>query len=120
MPTTTDLSWVQVLSRGQAKKVTNAQPHRANGDKFKLISEVLYEHEDLKAEEVLTRKAAAILQNALTPGSVLFTFPNKTFDHRTEAYHLIKEQVSPLVQFRPLSLYNQKSNRDLLLDGDHI
>lgn len=119
MPTTTDLSWVQVLSRGQAKKVTDAQPHRANGDKFKLIPEVLYEHEDLKAE-VLTRKAAAILQNALTPGSVLFTFPNKTFDHRTEAYHLIKEQVFPLVQFRPLSLYNQEGIRDLLLDRDHI
>ncbi|KAK4510019.1 uncharacterized protein ATC70_006188 [Mucor velutinosus] len=80
MATTTDLSWFQVLSRGHSKKVINAQPQRAKDDKFKLVPEGLYEHDDLKAE-VLTRKAAVILQQALTPGSVLFAFPNKTFDH---------------------------------------
>jgi hypothetical protein len=99
-----------------SKKVINAQPQRAKDDHFKLVPEVLYEHADLKAE-VLTRTATSILQQALTPGSVLFTFPNKTFAHRTAAYRLIKEQISPLVQFRPLSLYNQKANGDLLLEA---
>ncbi|KAK4519254.1 uncharacterized protein ATC70_009486 [Mucor velutinosus] len=116
MTTTSDLSWVKVLSRGLSKKVTNAQPQRAKDDQFKLIPEVLYEHKDLKAE-VLTRKATAILQQDLTPGSVLFTFPSKTFEHRTAAYRLIKEQISPLAQFRPLSLYHQKANGDLLLEA---
>ncbi|KAL9539061.1 hypothetical protein MBANPS3_010494, partial [Mucor bainieri] len=116
MATTPDPSWVQVLSGGHSKKVTNAQPTRATDDKFRLIPEVIYEHDDLRVE-VLTRKAAAILQQALTHGSVLFTFPNKTFDHRTEAYRLIKTQISPLVQFRPLSLYHQKSSSDLLLEA---
>ncbi|KAK4520191.1 uncharacterized protein ATC70_008438 [Mucor velutinosus] len=100
MATTTDLSWIQVLSRGQSKKVINAQPQRAKDDQFQLVPEVLYEHDDLKAE-VLTRKAAAILQQALTPGSVLFTFPSKTFAHRTEAYRLIKEQIFPWFSLGP-------------------
>ncbi|KAL7310776.1 hypothetical protein PS15m_010229 [Mucor circinelloides] len=116
MSAATDLSWVKVLSRGLSKKVINAQPQRAKDDAYKLIPEVLYEHEDLKAE-VLTRKATAILQQALTPGSVLFTFPNKTFDHRTAAYRVIQEQISVNVQFRPLSLYHQKLNGDLLVEA---
>ncbi|GAN05021.1 hypothetical protein MAM1_0080d04489 [Mucor ambiguus] len=104
------------LSRGMSKKVIHAQPQRAKDDHFKLVPEVLYEHADLKAE-VFTCKATSILPQALTPGSVLFTFPNKTFDHRTAAYRLIKEQISPLVQFCPLSLYNQKANGDLLSEA---
>ncbi|KAL7326113.1 hypothetical protein PS15p_208501 [Mucor circinelloides] len=118
MSATTDLSWVKVLSRGLSKKAINAQaqPQRARDDAFKLIPEVLYEHEDLKAE-VLTRKANATLQQALTPGSVLFTFPNKTFDHRTAAYRVIQEQILANVQFRPLSLYHQKPNSDLLVEA---
>ncbi|GAN11771.1 hypothetical protein MAM1_0922d11363 [Mucor ambiguus] len=91
MATTTDLSWVQVLTKGQSKKVINAQPQRAKDDQFRMIPEVLYEHDDLKAE-VLTRKATTILQQALTPGSVLSKFP-------------------------PLSLYHQKANGDLLLEA---
>ncbi|KAL9536796.1 hypothetical protein MBANPS3_012360 [Mucor bainieri] len=116
MSTSPDLSWVQVLSRGQSKKVINTQPRRVPDDRFKMVPKVLYEHEDLKAE-VLTRKATAILQQALTAGSVLFTFPNKTFDHRTTAYRMIKEQLSADVQFRPLSLYHQKPNGDLLVEA---
>ncbi|KAK4518753.1 ubiquinol-cytochrome c reductase core subunit 1 [Mucor velutinosus] len=116
MATTTDLSWVTVLSRGLSKKVINAPQQRAKDDHFKLIPEVMFEHEDLKAE-VLTRKATAILQQALTPGSVLFTFPNKLFVHRTTAYRLIQEQIAASVQFRPLSLYHQKSTGDLLVEA---
>ncbi|KAL7329742.1 hypothetical protein PS15p_204788 [Mucor circinelloides] len=112
----TALSWAKVLTRSLSKKVINTQPQRVKDDAFKLISEVLYEHEGLKAKD-LTCKDTAVLQQALTPGSVLFTFSNKTFDHLTAAYRVIQEQISANVQFRPLSLYHQKPNGHLLAEA---
>ncbi|EPB86519.1 hypothetical protein HMPREF1544_06686 [Mucor circinelloides 1006PhL] len=101
MSDVTDLSWVEVLSRGLSRKAINAQSQRAK---------------DLTAKG-LTRKATAILQQALTPGPVLSTFPNKTFGHRTVAYRVIQEQFSVNVQFRPLSLYHQKPNGGFLAEA---
>lgn len=67
--------------------------------------------------KTLTRKVTAILQQALIPGPVLFTFPNKTFGHRTVVYRVIQEQFSVNVQFRPLSLYHQKPNGGFLAEA---
>ncbi|CDH54864.1 predicted protein [Lichtheimia corymbifera JMRC:FSU:9682] len=46
------------------------------------------------------RKAAAIVRQALTPDSVLFTVPTSAFAHRSDVYKAIETQIGPLEDVR--------------------
>jgi hypothetical protein len=63
------------------------------------------------------RKATAIVQQALSSGSVLFSFPRRLFGDRVDAYKVIQEQVGANVQFRPISTWRENAGGDLLVDA---
>lgn len=114
---TNNSAWSVVAARGANLKVISTPRPAANVDaKYKLVPTVIYEDEDIK-DEIITRKATDIVQQALTPGSVLFSFPSALFQHRTEAYDTIQKEVSNAVQFRTLSLYRQKPGGDMLIEA---
>jgi hypothetical protein len=99
------------------KVITPQRPVTNIDSKYKLVPNVVNEDEDIK-DEIITRKATDIVQQALTPGSVLFSFPSALFGHRTEAYGIIEEQISTAVQFRTLSLYRQRPGGDLNIEAN--
>ncbi|KAJ2239598.1 hypothetical protein GGI13_007964, partial [Coemansia sp. RSA 455] len=59
----------------------------------------------------------AIVQQALTSGSVLFSFRRGIFGDRVDAYKVIQAQVSPMVEFRPLSMYDDRNDGSLLIEA---
>jgi hypothetical protein len=94
-------------------------PARRNVDvstAISLVGETLYEDEGLKSE-ILLRKATAIVQQALSSGSVLFSFPGKLFGDRTDAYKSIQDQIAAEVEFRPISTWRQNAGGDLLVEA---
>ncbi|CEP16774.1 hypothetical protein [Parasitella parasitica] len=72
-------------------------------------------HENLQAQS-LANKAMAIIQQSLTTDSVLFSFPKGLFSDRILAYKQIQQQISSNVEFRPLSLYDDRADGSLLLE----
>lgn len=117
------LSWTTVVSRGVSKRVItprfqNKQKNGNDGD-IKLISKVIYEDADLK-DQLVARKATALVQQALTPGSVLFSFPASLFKHRTDAYDEIVKQCGATVDdggLRCISQYGQRTTGDLMVEA---
>lgn len=114
MTNSDSMNWSQVAAKGAGLKVlTRARNLDAQST---LSSETLYEHPDYQDQQ-LARKAAAIVRQALTPNSVLFSFPPTTFTHRTEAYDAIAKDIGPLAAVRPLSLYSTHARGDLLIEA---
>jgi hypothetical protein len=117
MVTSNDLPWTTVVARGSSAKVISPKlPESSKNSEFKMISTVMYEHEDLHAQ-MLARKATAIVKQALTSDSVLFSFPSLLFPHRTVAYAEIEKQCGPIDGVRPINLYGQRgASGDLLVE----
>jgi hypothetical protein len=111
------VSWTTIVARGASKKVL-VTPARRNVDSssIPLVGEVIFEDDDLKSE-ILVRKATAIVQQALSSGSVLFSFPGRLFGDRVDAYKVIQEQVGANVQFRPISTWRENAGGDLLVEA---
>jgi hypothetical protein len=119
MSTNTTLTWAQRASDGAKLKFyqpTKRRSAEAAASSYPLVGSVLYEDDDLKGQ-ILASKAMAIVQQALTSGSVLFSFGKGLFGDRVDAYKAIQEQVSPLVEFRPLSVYDDKNDGSLLIEA---
>ncbi|KAG2194349.1 hypothetical protein INT47_011516 [Mucor saturninus] len=116
MSTQDQLSWSTVASRGASKKVLRPLPVSTETDsKFKLKSNILFEHPQLDYQ-IMVRQAASIVKQALTPGSVLFSFPASLFKHRTEAYELIEAQCGAVQGFRPISNYGTRSAGEIMVE----
>lgn len=115
MTNVNDVPWSTVASRGNAKKCL-VSPSRVKADTHEpaLVASILFENENLK-NELLVRKATAIIQQALTSDSVLFGFPSKLFGDRVEAYQLIEKQISVNVDFLPLSCLTTSTSGELLI-----
>ncbi|CEP09607.1 hypothetical protein [Parasitella parasitica] len=84
-----------------------------------LLPTVLYEQDDLQGQ-IFADKATDIIQQSLSSDSALFSFPKSLFGVHTDAYRLIQEQISPDVEFRPLSLYDERSDGSLLVEARFI
>ncbi|KAI7875966.1 uncharacterized protein EV154DRAFT_577359 [Mucor mucedo] len=110
------LSWTTVVARGASNKIVRPMYRSKVQDlESKLSGTVIYQHADLEIQ-ILARKAAAIVRQALTPGSVLFSFPARLFKVRAEAYTAIEASCGKITGVRPLSMYGGKSTGDLLVE----
>ncbi|KAI7875630.1 uncharacterized protein EV154DRAFT_430014, partial [Mucor mucedo] len=110
------VSWSTVASRGASKKVLRPLPVSAETDsQFKLKTNILFHHPELDYE-IMVRQAASIVKQALTPGSVLFSFPGSLFKHRTEAYELIEAQCGAVQRIPSISNYGTRSAGEIMVE----
>ncbi|KAG2189597.1 hypothetical protein INT46_008739 [Mucor plumbeus] len=113
------LSWAEMASRhGEVRYFQQTKRRMTDSavSNYPLVGSILYEDDDLKGQ-ILASKAMAIIQQALTSGSVLFSFRKGLFGDRVDAYKVIQTQISSLVEFRPLSVYDDKNDGSLLLEA---
>lgn len=113
------LSWAEMASRhGEVRSFLQTKRRMTDSavSTVPLVGSILYEDDDLKGQ-ILASKAMAILQQALTSGSVLFSFRKGLFGDRIDAYKTIQTQISSLVEFRPLSVYDNRNDGSLLLEA---
>lgn len=74
----------------------------------------------MRTRILLDNSYPAIVRQALTPDSVLFSLPALAFERRSKAYSLIESQIGPVHGFRPLSVYDMRSRRDLLIEAKFV
>jgi hypothetical protein len=120
MSNTIEVPW-STVARNAATKRCFVPPIRGKVQNVDspLVPEILFEDENLK-NELLVRKATAIIQQALTPGSVLFQFPSKLFGDRVDAYQVIEKQISANVDFLPLSCLASSTSGELLIEAKFV
>ncbi|KAG1122199.1 hypothetical protein G6F42_011703 [Rhizopus arrhizus] len=119
MSNSTTSTWAQMAARGadiRCYQPTKRRSNEAAASQYPLVGSILYEDDDFKGQ-ILASKAMAIVQQALTSGSVLFSFRKGLFGDRVDAYKTIQQQVSPLVEFRPLSVYDDRNDGSLLIEA---
>ncbi|KAG2194762.1 hypothetical protein INT47_012064 [Mucor saturninus] len=110
------LSWTTVVARGASNKIVRPIYRSKVQDlDYKLSGTVIYQHVDLEIQ-ILARKAAAIVRQALTPGSVLFSFPAGLFKVRADAYIAIEANCGKISGVRPISMYGGRASGDLMVE----
>ncbi|RCH88139.1 hypothetical protein CU097_003169 [Rhizopus azygosporus] len=100
-----NLAWATVVAKGLKKKA--ATPHRSfrsRSDQIKQVPEILHEDPDLATQSVV-RKAASIVQQAFTPGTVVFSFLEDLFSSLQVTYHAIQGQIGALKRVKRRSMY---------------
>src|ERR1700730_19339570 len=111
-------NWSEVVARGLKAKVPTALQRKDQfGMPQHLETIVMYEDENL-ADQLRAQKAAAIIQQALHPGTVLFTFGSDVFQDRTLAYNTIEKEIGPAKGFRPISLYGNQRRNELIIEAN--
>ena len=112
-------SWSVIASRASKARVPDPiRQNTADGAKTVLTPHTLYEDKDIKYH-LMAQKVHTVLQNTLTPGSVLFSFPNSLFVDRVDAYSLVIDQYGPVVgnKFCPVSMYGNRLKDELLFSA---
>ncbi|KAI8646080.1 hypothetical protein BD408DRAFT_399758 [Parasitella parasitica] len=113
MPT----SWADRVAGGLQRKVANTVRRvDSNNQLERPIITTLFEVEDLQQQLIVQRGAAAIAQDILYQGSVLFTFPAADFPNRTTVYSLIQEQIGRINNVRPISKMGTQQRQDLIVE----
>jgi hypothetical protein len=79
-------------------------------------TETLYEDENL-GDQLRAQRAASIIQQALHPDTVLFTFAANMFKDRTEAYKAIENGIGAAKGFRPISMYGNQQRKELIIEA---
>ncbi|KAI9280931.1 hypothetical protein BC943DRAFT_266978, partial [Umbelopsis sp. AD052] len=97
--------WSEIVARRQSAKVPTAmQREERNSVIYPTQQETLYEEENL-ADQMKAQRAASIIQQALHPDTVLFTFAANKFKDRSEAYKANETGIGAAKGFRPISMY---------------
>ncbi|CDH61170.1 hypothetical protein RO3G_01610 [Lichtheimia corymbifera JMRC:FSU:9682] len=112
MTNSDSMNWSQVAAKAAGMKVVTATT--TSRDSATMSMDILFEAPEF-SKQLLARKAAAIIRQALSPHSVLFSFPLMLFDHRTDAYKEIQHQIGPFASVRPLSNYDIRARKDILI-----
>ncbi|KAG2193940.1 hypothetical protein INT47_003510 [Mucor saturninus] len=109
-------TWADIVAVGNGKKVLrHVHVSDETDSDFKLASTIIYEDESLEAL-ILTKQALSIVNQQLTVGSVLFSFPATVFKHRVDAYNAIQSQCGRIHGVRPISYYGVPSDSNMLLE----
>ncbi|CDH60003.1 hypothetical protein RO3G_01473 [Lichtheimia corymbifera JMRC:FSU:9682] len=107
--------WSQVVAKSARMRVITPARRSQNSE---ISTDIFQSYEDPDfTKQQMARKAAAIVRQALTPDSVLFTVPTSAFAHRSDVYKAIETQIGPLGDVRPLSLYDVRTRGDFLIEA---
>ncbi|CEP17055.1 hypothetical protein [Parasitella parasitica] len=111
-------TWAKLAARGADIRHYTTSKRRSvtTASSYPLVGSVVYEDEDYIGR-ILATKAMKIMQQSLTPGSVLFTFRKGLFGDRVDAYPAIQTQISRFIEFRPLSIYDSKDDGSLFIEA---
>ncbi|CAO3694672.1 unnamed protein product [Rhizopus stolonifer] len=63
-----------------------------------------------------SRPAPSIVQQVLTPGAVVFSFPSTCFSSSQAAYRVIQDQIGALDGAKCISMYSTKPTKDLNIE----
>ncbi|KAI9309769.1 hypothetical protein BX666DRAFT_1814903, partial [Dichotomocladium elegans] len=58
--------------------------------------ETIFEDPEV-AEYLRSQRIQSIVQTALMPGAVIFSLPSRLFEHQSEAFKLVIDQIGPVV-----------------------
>ncbi|KAI7873663.1 hypothetical protein K492DRAFT_112651, partial [Lichtheimia hyalospora FSU 10163] len=89
MTTSDSVPWSQVVAKGVRMRVITPTRRFQNTS---ISTDLLFEHPEFTKQQ-MARKAAAIVRQALTPDSVLFSIPTSAFTDRTDVYKAIEAQI---------------------------
>ncbi|CAO3686812.1 unnamed protein product [Rhizopus stolonifer] len=111
------LPWSTVVTNGLKKKVISIS-HRAISTENDLrpAPHIIFEDPTL-SDHILSCKAASIVQQALTPGVVIFLFPSTCFSTGQTAYRAIQEQIGQLDGVKCISMYSTKPTKELIIEA---
>ncbi|KAG1312810.1 hypothetical protein G6F64_002743 [Rhizopus arrhizus] len=85
-----------------------------SSDQSKPIIETIFETEDIQ-HHLMAQKATSIVQQTLTPGSVIFSFPNNSFDKVTDAYKAIEHHLEEADAFCKLFKYETRCSAQFIV-----
>ncbi|OBZ80222.1 hypothetical protein A0J61_11729, partial [Choanephora cucurbitarum] len=104
MTTQGDIPWATVAAIGNQMRIRYSPRSRVQETRVKYIPETLFTSPDFESE-IINRRAASLVQQALTDGSVLFSFQVGMFKTHIAAYKAIRENIGPVTGFQHLSGY---------------
>ncbi|KAI8887888.1 hypothetical protein K501DRAFT_174426 [Backusella circina FSU 941] len=120
MATPPDILWSKVVEQGgQLKVFLPPKPKKTttnNLSTVKYIPKTILKRDNYFAD-ILYRKAAAIVHQSLTDGSVLFAFPKKyLFASHTEAYEIVEQQLGATDCFQLIGGYAPRASNKMLIE----
>ncbi|KAI9309788.1 hypothetical protein BX666DRAFT_2126569 [Dichotomocladium elegans] len=89
-----EATWATVTARKSASRIPAPLKKVHDGQRERFVAKLLYEAPDVAAY-LRSQQITSIVHSTLTSGSVIFKFPSKIFDHYTDAYRLITDQLGP-------------------------
>ena len=114
MTTQGTIPWATVAAIGNQMRIPHSPRSRGSESRVKYIPEVLYTSPEFETE-IVNRRAASLVQQALTDGTVLFSFPAGMFTTHIEAYKTIRENIGPVSGFQHLSGYTPNPDKGEML-----
>ncbi|KAI8367997.1 hypothetical protein EDC96DRAFT_415801, partial [Choanephora cucurbitarum] len=115
-----DIPWATVAAIGNQMRIPYSPRSRVQETRVKYVPETLFSSPDFESE-IINRRAASLVQQALTDGSVLFSFPAGMFATHIDAYRSIRENIGPVTGFQHLSGYTSNPGKgDMLIEARFV
>ncbi|OBZ82692.1 hypothetical protein A0J61_09255, partial [Choanephora cucurbitarum] len=112
-----EIPWAKVAERGHQLRVPLSSRSHHQDSTVKYVPEVISQTPDFETE-LLNRRAASIVHQALTTGLVIFKFPPGTFANHLEAYEAIDKELGPVEGFQYLSGFTPNPSKvDMLIEA---
>jgi hypothetical protein len=105
-----------LLHLATAKKflLPSRQLNLASSDQSKPTIETIFETKDIQ-HHLMAQKATFIIQQTLTPRSVIFSFSNNLFEKVTDAHKATEHHLGKADGFHKLSKYKTRRSAQLIL-----
>jgi hypothetical protein len=85
------------------------------GERERFDSDTIWEEETI-AQKIMAQRATAMIQNTLFMETVLFSFKASDFQHHTEAYKLVNDNVGEIISGRPITKYGNPQRNELIIE----